>query len=161
MKRLPLRFSALAILVFALTKASAKDDVPKPIQDLAEMSKNGTLFSKDSYKTVRGHCSKMFVEGFGNEIKSAYGDDFDELTAWLEKNKEIKEEFYTAIDEKADKVNKALKIFHDLWKQSPANVAAYPNLAIAHAIVWDDARGVYDYRHHQKRTEKRLAEQLS
>ena len=150
---------ALAVLLLILPRIVAKNDpVPQPIQDLAEMSKTGLLFNKESYKTVRGHCSKMFEEKFKTEIASAFGDDFDAISAWFEKHKEIKEEFYTAIDEKFDKVPEALKIFHALWKKSPENVAKFSNLAIAHAVVWDDPRGLYDYRGHQSRTRSKLPE---
>lgn len=143
----------LAVLCLCTNAIEAADEtVPKAIANLADMSKSGTLFSKESYKNVRGNCSMMFEERFQNEIKTAYGDDFDAMTEWLDKHKEIKEEFYTAIDEKFDKVPAALQIFHDLWKKSPEQVAKFPNLAIAHAIVWDDPRGLYDYRHHQVRT---------
>jgi hypothetical protein len=150
--------AVLALFLFTMTHLAARDELPQPIQDLAEMSKIGSLFNKENYRTVRGHCSKMFEERFKNEIREAYGEDFDALSAWLDKNKEIKEEFYTAIDEKFDKVPEALKIFHDLWKKSPDNMAKYSNLAIAHAVVWDDPRGIYDYRHHQLRTHSILPE---
>jgi hypothetical protein len=148
--------AALAVVAFTFGQASGNDDVPQPIQDLAEMTKTGTLFNKDYYKTVRGHCARMFEERYKDEIKAAYGDDFDDLSAWLEKQKDLKEEFYTAIDDKHDKVPAALKVFHDLWKKAPESVAKYPNLAIAHAVVWDDPRGVYDYRGHQIRTRSTL-----
>jgi hypothetical protein len=127
-----------------------------PIKELVEMTKTGKCFNKDEYRTVRGHCAKAFEERFESEIKSAFGEDYAAMTEWFAKRKDIKEEFYTAIDEKNDKVPAALKIFHSLWKKSPEAVAKNSNLAIAISVVWDDRRGIYDYRGHQVRTKSIL-----
>ena len=135
----------LSLLMLAPLVRSQDDSVIQPIKDLAELSKTGKLFDKESYKLVRGLCTKVFEERFKDDIKKAFGEEGASLATWFEKNPGIKEEFFTAIDEKADKVDKALTLFRDLWKKSPENMAKYYNLAIAISVVWDDPRGVYDY----------------
>src|SRR5262245_24688312 len=159
--RHPLRlYAGLAgalLLLGCTVRADESSAVPEGIKELAELSKSGKLFDAQQYKNVRGICSKVFEAKFKDEIKSAYGDDFEAINAWFEKQKDLKEEFYTAIDEKKDKVPQVLRIFHELWKKSPENVGKYSNLAIAVAVVWDDPRGgVYDYRGHQVRTKSTL-----
>jgi len=158
MLRYPRLLVGLVGALLAAPLATAADELPvvDSIKELAELSKNGKLFDKEQYRKVRSLCCKAFEERFPNEIKEAYGDDLEALNTWLEKQKEIKEEFYTAIDEKLDKIIDALRIFRDLWKKSPETVAKYANLAIAVAVVWDDPRALYDYRGHQARTKSIL-----
>lgn len=146
------------LVLSCLTRADEPPAVAEGIKELAELSKSGKLFDAQEYKKVRGICCKVFEDKFKEEIKAAYGEERDALNSWFEKQKDLKEEFYTAIDEKRDKVPQALRIFRDLWKKSADNVAKYPNLAIAVAVVWDDPRGVYDYRGHQVRTKSILPE---
>jgi hypothetical protein len=139
-----------ALLVSAC--AYAADEVPQAILDL---HKSGKLFEKSEFKTVRTAAAQAFEKRNAAAIKEAWGSDHDALTAFLEKQKDLKEDFFTAIHA-SDDVGPALTIFHDLWKDDAAAVAKYPNLAIAISVVWDTPQHVYDYRGHQRRTKSNL-----
>jgi hypothetical protein len=156
----PTRFTT-AILCLAFCLPAFGNEPSEAIKEIGELSKAGKLFGKDNYKTVRATCTKVFLEKHKDKISAAYGEDFDPLTAWLDKNVSIKEEFYTAIDEKHDNIPAALTLFRDLWKKYPDQVLKYYNLAIAYAVVWDDQRGLYDYRGHQVRTHSSLPESFN
>jgi hypothetical protein len=142
------------LAIFAALSQAQTDSAP--IKELVEMTKTGKCFNKEEYRTVRGHCARAFEERFESEIKAAFADDYEAINEWFAKRNDLKEEFYTAIDEKNDKVPAVLRIFRDLWKKSPEAVAKNFNLAIAIAVVWDDPRGIYDYRGHQVRTKSIL-----
>jgi hypothetical protein len=139
--------------------ALADDKTDDWIQPIADLYSSNKLFDKEQYKTVRAAFARAFEVRHGKLLHEAYGDDFDALNAWLAKNTDLKEEFYNALNEERDKLPEALRLFHDLWQKFPDEVAKYPNLAIATAVVWDDpAHGPYDYRGHQVRTHSKLPE---
>jgi hypothetical protein len=150
---------ALVILACAAGPARADDepaDWAKPIADLYSSNK---LFEKGQYRAVRAAFAHAFEVRHDQLLRDAYGDAFDALTEWLTKNPEVKEEFYNALDEERDRLPAAVRLFRRLWKKFPDEVARYPNLAIATAVVWDDPkRGPYDYRGHQVRTHSKLPE---
>jgi hypothetical protein len=133
-----------------------KEKIPESLQVLADMVKSAKLFAKDQYKSVRNACCKYFEHLHEKDIKDAFGEDYPSIMGWFEKNSEIKEEFFTAIDRTRDKVPQVLKLFREVWKKSPDQIQKYPNLAIALCVVWDDPKGVYDYRQHQIRTKSKL-----
>jgi hypothetical protein len=147
------RLAACAILLCTSLFARAADDAAKPILDLYKANK---LFDKTEYKAVRTAAAKVFETRNAEFIKEAFGPDYDSLSAWLEKQKDLKEELYSAIEPRKDDVPRVLTIFRDLWKDNPDAVAKYPNLAIAISVVWDQPRHVYDYRGHQRRTKSNL-----
>ena len=132
---------------------NAADEALKPILDLHKANK---LFDKTEYKAVRSAAAKVFEARNAEVIKDAFGANHAALSTWLDKQKDLKEELYSAIDPKMDDVPRALGIFRDLWKDNPDAVAKYPNLAIAVSVVWDQPRHVYDYRGHQVRTKSNL-----
>ena len=134
--------SAPPLLLLALGLPGWADEPSEGIKEIAELSKTGKLFDKENYKAVRAACTKVFVEKHKDQIQAAYSEDFDAFDAWLDKNVAIKEEFYTAIDEKLDNIPGVLKLFKDLWKKYPEQVQKYYNLAIATAVVWDQLRGL-------------------
>jgi hypothetical protein len=148
--------ACLSLLVGLLTPARA-DDTPAA-DAVAELYKSGKLFDKTQYKAVRTAFAEEFERRHASELHAAFGADFADLTAWLKDQAELREDLYTALDERYDKVGNALKLFHDLWKESPDQVKKFPSLAIAIAVVWDNPRGVYDYRGHQVRTKSTLPE---
>jgi len=149
------RLAACAILLSTALFAQAADDAVKPILDLYKANK---LFDKTEYKAVRAAAAKVFETRNAEFIKDAFGPDYESLSAWLEKQKDLKEELFSAIEPRKDDVSRVLAIFHDLWKDNPDAVAKYPNLAIAISVVWDQPRHVYDYRGHQIRTKSNLPE---
>jgi hypothetical protein len=158
-RRLLCAFGILALLAVRAPGGEKSDDWVQPIADLYS---GGKLFDKGQYKAVRAAFAHAFELRHDKQLRESYGDDFEALNEWLTKHADIKEEFYTAINEGHDRPAAALRLFRDLWKKYPDEVAKYPNLAIATAVVWDDpARGPYDYRGHQIRTHSTLPEAVT
>lgn len=118
------------------------------------------LFHPAEYATLRKVFAERFAMAHAEEIRSAWGDDNEAMTAWLEKHVDVKEELYRAIDPQVDNVPAALGLFHEMWKLSPERLADYGNLAIAVAVTWDQDQGVYDYAGHQKRTRSTMPADL-
>lgn len=115
------------------------------------------LFAKSTYPALRAAYAKQFEASHEELIRRAFGADYDEAAAWLDRHRDLKEEFYTAIDEDHDDVPAALAIFHDLLKRWPDRMPEFGNLAIAVAITWDQPkRGVYDYVNLQRVTRSEL-----
>jgi hypothetical protein len=147
------RLAACLLVVGFVGVASAADDSAQPILDLYKANK---LFDRAQYKAVRTAAAKAFETRHAALIKDEFGEDHEALSAWLEKNKDLKEELFTAIDEQQDDLPRALGIFRELWKDNAEAVAKYPNLVIALCVVWDQPRHPYDYRGHQVRTKSNL-----
>ena len=127
--------------------------VEAKILDLYDSNK---LFNRANYKDVRAAFSRLFVAQNEDTIKSAYGDDYDVLTKYLDAHVELKENFYTAIDPKNDDVRQALMLFKEIWKEFPDKLDKWGNPPRDHAVavVWDKPgiMDVYDYTQHQRRT---------
>ncbi|QVL31463.1 hypothetical protein KIH39_21840 [Telmatocola sphagniphila] len=122
-----------------------------------ELFKSGKLFDKREYKTVRAAVCKAFEQAHRVDIKEGLGKDAEAMNEWFAKNVDIKEEFYTALDENYDDLIQAISLFRNMWKANPEAVKNYPNLAIAVAVVWDKpGEDLYDYRGHQVRTHSLL-----
>lgn len=156
----------LALALFAFGSALQAQQ-PEPVKagpadqilvDLVSGSAglNEKAFTRGEYKHVRAAFTKYFEAQHGPAIKIALGDDADPLFAWLDKNPEVKETLFTAIDPVAEDPAKVLRVFRDLWKADAEAVRKNDELAVAVAVVWDDPRGVYDYRGHQVRTKSIL-----
>lgn len=148
------RLLAACLAVLAVGPAArAADEALQPILDL---HKSGKLFSKADYPAVRAAAAAAFATRHADDIKAAFAEDQTALTEWLDKRKDLKQEFFSAVHETKDKVPAVLEIFRTLWKADPAAVEKYPNLAIAVSVVWDDPKHLYDYRPHQRRTKSNL-----
>lgn len=146
-----------------LLPARADDSKPGPLNELdasiVDLYKSGKLFEKKDYKSVRAAFADRFEKVHADDLRSAFGGDYDKVMAWLNDHSEIKHELFNAIDEDRDRIPAVLTLFKELWKHSPEQLAKYWNLAIAVSVVWDDPRqGVYDYRGHQTRTKSQLPE---
>ena len=115
-------------------------------------------FAKGEYKHVRKAFATYFETKHGAALKSGLASDATPLFEFLNANPETKETLFTAIDPETDDPAEAMAVFRDLWKDDPAAVKANDELAVAVAVVWDNPRGVYDYRGHQMRTKSTLPE---
>jgi hypothetical protein len=146
----------IAIPVLGARPAWADEPAADADQAIIDLYKSGKLFDKREYQTVRAAFARQFEQKHQSEIQSAYGEDAEQITAWLKKRPDIKENLYTALNEKYDNVEAALRLFKELWKQFPEQVDKYSNVAVATAVTWDDPRGVYNYRGHQLRTKSSL-----
>src|SRR5262245_29135051 len=138
----------------------AAESVTEAEDAIVALHKSGALYDKNQYKTVRAAFAKLFEAKHADTIKEAYGEDYDALTKWLDAHADLKQNLYTALDDRFDKIDKALSLFRDIWKKFPAELEKHPDLGIAVAVVWDDPRAVYDYRHHQVRTKSKMPEGL-
>ena len=128
-------------------------------QEILDLYTRKQLFTKEGYTTLRGVFAKRFEQRHEQDIRQAFGGDYDDMAAWLKSHSDIKEDFYTAIDDRCDNVVAALEIFRDLKKEFPEQIEPFANLAIAVAVTWDrPERGVYDYTHHQTRAKSTLPE---
>jgi hypothetical protein len=116
------------------------------------------LFDRKQYKAVRAAFARAFEQKHAETIRAAFGEDHAKLTDWLNSKPDIKEDFYTAIDERHDDIGAALRLFAGLWKDYPEQIEPYAALAIATAVTWDRPASVYDYRHHQVRTRSKMPE---
>jgi hypothetical protein len=148
------RLRALAVALPLLLTAPARADSPADAeQRIVELYLTGKLFDSKQYKVVAAAFADRFEARYADLLRRAYGADHDALTAWLKARPAVRHTFYTALDERHDKLPEALALFKEIWKQFPSQVEKYSNLAIATAVVWDDERrGVYDYTQHQQRT---------
>jgi hypothetical protein len=117
---------------------------------------NDKAFAQGEYRHVRKSFASYFEAKHGAALKSSLGGDASALFEFLNANPELKETLFTAIDPETDNLPEAMAVFRDLWKADPAAVKANDELAVAIAVVWDDPRGVYDYRGHQIRTKSTL-----
>lgn len=144
-------------LLFVASTAPLQSQPAKDIdQAIIDLYQSGKLFDKAQHKSVRKAFADVFAAGHENEIRQGFGEDHDKLTAWLKDRPDVCEKFFTAVDEKHDKVPRVMELFHEIWKLHPKQIEKHHNLAIAVAVVWDDPRGVYDYVRHQKRVKSSL-----
>jgi len=140
------------------TASASTDELAKAI---LELYKHKKLLVPKEYTTLRHIFVQEFERGHEADLRTAYGDDYSEMTAWLDAHNHVKEEFYTAIDPQHDKVAAALALFNTLRKEFPKQIAAYYELAIASAVTWDEAKGVYEYAGHQSRTHAKMPTDLA
>jgi hypothetical protein len=146
-------------VVFVRADPPKADEVDQILIDLVTGPTGGfseKAFTKGEYKHVRAAFTKYFEARQSPQIKIALGDDAEPLFAWLEKNPELKEVLFTAIDPAVEEPGKVMRVFRDLWKADPEAVKKSGELAVAVSVVWDDPRAVYDYRGHQVRTRSKL-----
>jgi hypothetical protein len=149
------------LLLGALPPHCPADAVEDAEDNVIDLYKSGKLFDKAQYRAVRAAFAQLFEAKHEDLIRKAYGDDGDKLTAWLKAHPAVKEEFYTALDERHDKLEAALRLFRDIWKAYPDQAEPFASLAIAVAVTWDDPRGVYDFTRHQRRTQSDMPDGLA
>lgn len=150
---------ALPLLVCFATVAGALDETKgDPEQILIDAITQGRVAQKGESKLMRTTYVKYFEAKYADELKSAFGPDFADISKFLADNPDLRDTLFTAIDPAEDKVEPALKLFRELYKLGPAKVKSHPNLAVAVCVVWDDPKAVYDYRGHQVRTRSKLPE---
>jgi hypothetical protein len=120
---------------------------PSDLSQLSQLYSDNKLLLRKFYPEVRKIYSDQFAREHAGDIKRAFGADHEALMRWLDEHVEIKEELFTALDPATDDLPAALTLFHDLWKQFPAKIAGYGELAIATALVWDrEGEGIADMK---------------
>lgn len=177
MRATVLRFALLAVGLFGLVSQSGAEPLQKTEPPKFELPKaedadaflinlvwaptGGFVekaFTKGEYKHVRAAFAKYFEAKHGDLLKANLGDDAGPLFDFLHANAEARETLFTAIDPADDNPAAVMSVYRDLWKYDPVAVKANDELATAVAVVWDNPRGVYDYRGHQVRTKSTLSD---
>lgn len=127
----------------SLAETEPAEPEPEPDGDdvILALHNDKKLLLKPMYPTLRKVYSDRFEEQRAEEISQAFGDEESSMRRWLEQRRDIKEEFYLAIDPEHDNVPKALSLFNELKDLFPNQFEAYANLAIAVSVVWDDEKG--------------------
>jgi hypothetical protein len=121
---------------------------------------NKKLFVMKEYPTLRKIFTDRFEREFQEQIKAGFGAEYDALQSWFAEHSAVKEDLFSAIDPRHDKIPAVLTLFADLKKRFGKKFESHLNLAIATSVVWDDPRGVYDYEHHQRRTRSKMPDGL-
>src|SRR5207302_6739037 len=118
----------LVLTSFAAPFLRAADTSSDAEDAIIQLHKSGALYDKNQYKSVRAAFAKLFEAKHADTIKEAYGEDYAALTSWLDAHDDLKQNFYTALDERYDKIDKALSLFRDIWKKFPAELEKHPDL---------------------------------
>ena len=149
----------LALLYVGISTGSlaAADD---PAAKIIELYTTNKLLDKTQYPAVREACANLFAARNEQRIRKAIGGDYDSFMQWLDARPIFKQSFFTAIDERYDKIEVAFQLLRDLWRQYPKQLEKYQELGIAVAVTWDDPKSVYDYSGHQKRTKSKMPQGL-
>jgi hypothetical protein len=148
----------LVVLLVAPLPIAVADAPAGGKEAIVELHRSGALFDRKQYKTVRAAFARAFEQKHAETIRAAFDADHAKLTEWLNGKPDIKEDLFTAIDERHDDVAAALRLFAELWKDYPSQIESSAALAIATAVTWDRPASVYDYRHHQVRTKSTMPE---
>jgi hypothetical protein len=127
-----------------------------PGEEIMKLYQSGKLLQRSSYKEVRAAFARRFEAAHEADLRNAYGQDFDAFTAWLAKNTDTRENFYTALVERWNDIPKALALFKEIWKRHGDALPRWSQLAIATAVTWDRDRAIYDYKQHQLRVQSTL-----
>jgi hypothetical protein len=119
---------------------------------LAGLRASHGLLNKKEYPKLRKLFADRFARLHAEEIDKGLGANKEAMQAWFQDHSDVRDELYTAIDPKLDKTSEVLRLFSELKNRFPQKLAAYGELAIATALVWDvERRAVYDYAHHARR----------
>lgn len=117
------------------------------------------LFSQASYETLREIFSDRFERNCKSEIDAAWLPAFQ---AWISKHHpEKKQELFTSLNPKLDKVENALRVVNRLIKTDHKKSLKFWNLIIALAVTWDQPNNVYYYTAHADRSGGNLPEELA
>jgi len=128
---------------------------------LVSLYQEGQLFSPKNYADLRTLFAERFARLHTEDLKNAFGDDYDSMMAWLNENVELRDELFNAIDPESDNVLAALGLFKELKEKFPERILPYGNLAIAIAVTWDNPRAIYDYGGHQRRAKTTMPDDLA
>lgn len=109
------------------------------------------LFSPNQFAPLRQGFAARFEQAHEPALRSAFGEEYDDMRAWLNERPQFKETLFLAFDPRHDDIAAGLRLFRQLKEAYPKRIDDYGNLAIATAVVWDRPRNVYDYGNHQKR----------
>jgi hypothetical protein len=158
MRFVTLLVAFLGAWMLSFPSLRAADTATDAEDAIVQLHASGALYDKNQYRTVRAAFAKLFEAKHADAITETYGEDYEALTKWFDAHADLKQNFYTALDDRYDKIDKALSLFRAIWRKFPAELEKHPDLGIAVAVVWDDPRGVYDFRSQQHWTKSKMPE---
>jgi hypothetical protein len=77
------------------------------------------------------------------------------FTFWLGENPEIRRTFWLALSPYYDNIRGAMKVLNQLRMEESDLVLAYPHMAVAIAVVWDNVNALYGSRYNCVRSMKK------
>src|SRR5262245_21794843 len=102
-----LRRALILALPLILVNPARADSPGTAEQRIVELYETGKLFDTKRHKEVTAAFGDLFEEKRADTIRRAYGGDYEELAAWLHAHPAIRNTFYTALDERQDKLPRA------------------------------------------------------
>jgi hypothetical protein len=112
------------------------------------------------YKGLRSLYAAYAERKYADEIERGLGADAAKLREFLKANAEFRETLLCALNPEADKIPAVYTVLSKLYEAEPEKLKAFPQLAIAVCVTWDDPDAVYDYRFHATRTQAKLPSDL-
>ncbi len=131
------------LLLFVLTPFAIADE-PVGFDDVAlDLYKKGRLFDKKSYPALRKAYAYCFAGKNDAAIAKAWGDESSPFRRFMQEHDTIREMFFLSIDPEkgGDNIPAALGLMKAIWEKYPKEFEAFPALAIAVSLVWDNPRG--------------------
>lgn len=147
--------SLLALLALPLVAFAQADPEKALVEGLADK-----YFQKGEAKGLRGLYATYLEAKYAEDIRKGLGPKASEIQSFLNANVELKETLLAAIDPETDKVPAVFAVFRKLWEADPEKVKAFPQLAVAVCVVWDDPKAAYDYRGHAVRVKATYSEDI-
>ena len=105
---------------------------------LLELYRSKNLLKPAEYPALRKIVVQKFVREHSEKLHQGLGEDYEDMKQWCKENRETFEELCMALSDRYDNIAGAFSVLNQLRKTFPDEVKAYPNLAIATAVVWDD-----------------------
>jgi len=121
-------------------------------KELIALYRANKLFDRREYPKLRKLMADRFEREHAEEIKAALGADYEAMQAWFGEHAEVREDLFTAIDPKHDRLPAVVSLFNRLRMEFPDQLEEYVQLAIATAVVWDDEGVIDDLEFNAKRT---------
>ena len=108
-----------------------------------DLYNKGRLLAKNSYPALRKAYADSFAKEHDAAIRQAWGGESEPFRKFMEENDPIREMFFLSINAErgSDNVPAALGLMKTIWEKYPKEFEAYPALAIAVSLVWDNPRG--------------------
>lgn len=145
------------VLIFAA--AVTADDPPKPEQTFVE-GLSEKFFQRGEWKGLRALYANYFESRHAEDIREGLGNKADSVLAFLKANNDLRETLYAAIDIDADNIPAVFGVLRKLIDAEPEKVKAFPQLAVACCVVWDEPKAAYDYRPHARRTRSGVSQEI-
>lgn len=105
------------------------------------------------------YCNYLEAKHAG-DIRTGLGTKASEIQSFLDENIELKETLLAAVDPVTDNVPGVFAVLRMLWEAEPVKLKAFPQLAVAVCVTWDQPKAAYDYRGHAVRVRATYSEEI-